>query len=77
MSKLVIICGATATGKSDLAVEIAKEINAEIISADSMQLYKGMDIGTAKLSMSERAGITHHLLDLVDVKTDVTVSWYQ
>jgi tRNA dimethylallyltransferase len=77
MSKLVIICGATATGKSDLAVEIAKEIGAEIISADSMQLYKGMDIGTAKLSMPERAGITHHLLDLVDVKTDVTVSWYQ
>lgn len=77
MSKLVIICGATATGKSDLAVEIAKEIDAEIISADSMQLYKGMDIGTAKLSLAERAGIAHHLLDLVDVKTDVTVSWYQ
>lgn len=77
MSKLVIISGATATGKSDLAVEIAKEIGAEIISADSMQLYKGMDIGTAKLSMPERAGITHHLLDLVDVKTDVSVSWYQ
>lgn len=77
MGKLVIISGATATGKSDLAVEIAKEIGAEIISADSMQLYKGMDIGTAKLSMPERAGITHHLLDLVDVKTDVTVSWYQ
>jgi tRNA dimethylallyltransferase len=77
MSKLVIISGATATGKSDLAVEIAEEIGAEIISADSMQLYKGMDIGTAKLSMAERKGIPHHLLDLVDVKTDVTVSWYQ
>jgi tRNA dimethylallyltransferase len=77
MSKLVIISGATATGKSDLAVEIAEEIGAEIISADSMQLYKGMDIGTAKLTMSERKGIAHHLLDLVDVKTDVTVSWYQ
>jgi tRNA dimethylallyltransferase len=77
MSKLVIISGATATGKSDLAVEIAKEIGAEIISADSMQLYKGMDIGTAKLTMAERQGITHHLLDLVDVNTDVTVSWYQ
>ena len=77
MTKLVIISGATATGKSDLAVEIAKEIGAEIISADSMQLYKGMDIGTAKLTLEEREGITHHLLDLVDVKTDVTVSWYQ
>jgi tRNA dimethylallyltransferase len=77
MTKLVIISGATATGKSDLAVEIAKEIGAEIISADSMQLYKGMDIGTAKITFEEREGIAHHLLDLVDVKTDVTVSWYQ
>ena len=77
MSKLVIISGATATGKSELAIEVAKEIGGEIISADSMQLYKGMDIGTAKLTMAERQGITHHLLDLVDVKTDVTVSWYQ
>ena len=77
MSKLVIISGATATGKSELAIEVAKEISAEIISADSMQLYKGMDIGTAKSTRAERQGITHHLLDLVDVKTDVTVSWYQ
>ena len=77
MSKLIIVCGATATGKSDLAVEIAKELGAEIINADSMQLYKGMDIGTAKLTLSERQGIEHHLLDAVDVKTDVTVSWYQ
>ena len=77
MSKLVIISGATATGKSDLAVAIAKELTAEIISADSMQLYKGMDIGTAKLTMEERSGISHHFLDVVDVKDDVTVSWYQ
>jgi tRNA dimethylallyltransferase len=77
MTKLVIISGATATGKSELAIEVAKEIGAEIISADSMQLYKGMDIGTAKLTRTERQGVTHHLLDLVDVKTDVTVSWYQ
>ncbi|MEJ6627538.1 MAG: tRNA (adenosine(37)-N6)-dimethylallyltransferase MiaA [Actinomycetes bacterium] len=77
MSKLVIISGATATGKSELAIEIAKEIGAEIISADSMQLYKGMDIGTAKLTLTERAGINHYLLDQLDVKSDVTVSWYQ
>lgn len=77
MSKLIIISGATATGKSDLAVEIAKELDAEIINADSMQLYKGMNIGTAKLTLEERRGIPHHLLDVVDVKTDVTVSWYQ
>lgn len=77
MSKLIIISGATATGKSDLAVEVATEIKGEIISADSMQLYKGMNIGTAKLTLEERRGIPHHLLDVVDVKTDVTVSWYQ
>lgn len=57
MSKLLIISGATATGKSDLAVAVAKELKAEIISADSMQLYKGMDIGTAKLTVEERSGI--------------------
>ena len=73
MSKLVIISGATATGKSDLAVAVAKEIKAEIISADSMQLYKGMDIGTAKLTLEERNGIAHHLLDVVGVKEDVSV----
>ena len=50
MSKLIVICGATATGKSDLAVGIAEEIGAEVINADSMQLYKCMDIGTAKLT---------------------------
>lgn len=77
MSKLIIISGATATGKSDLAVEVATEIKGEIISADSMQLYKGMNIGTAKLNLEERRGIPHYLLDVVDVKEDVTVSWYQ
>jgi tRNA dimethylallyltransferase len=77
MSKLIIIAGATATGKSELAVAVAKELQAEIISADSMQLYKGMDIGTAKLTLEEQSGIPHHLLDVVDVKDDVSVSWYQ
>ena len=77
MSKLIVIAGATATGKSDLAVEVARELSAEIISADSMQLYRGMDIGTAKLTLEERGGIVHHLLDVVDVKDDVSVSWYQ
>ena len=70
-AKLVVICGATATGKSDLAVAIAKEIGGEIVNADSMQLYKGMDIGTAKLSMAERQNIAHHLLDVVNVSEDV------
>lgn len=75
--KLIVICGATATGKSDLAVSVAKEINAEVINADSMQLYKGMDIGTAKLSLSERKGIEHHLIDILEIKDDANVAWYQ
>ena len=74
---LVVIDGATATGKSDLAVALAKKIGGEIVNADSMQLYRGMDIGTAKLTQDERRGIPHHLLDLVDVSTDVNVAWYQ
>ena len=75
--KTIVICGATATGKSDLAVALAKEIGAEIINADSMQLYRGMDIGTAKLTLEERGGIEHHLLDVLDVTEDATVAWYQ
>ena len=74
---LVVIGGATATGKSDLAVALAKKINAQIVNADSMQLYRGMDIGTAKLSFEEREGVAHHMLDLVEVSTDVNVAWYQ
>ena len=75
--KLIVICGATATGKSDLAVALAKNIDAEIINADSMQLYRGMDIGTAKLSLAEQAGVPHHLLDVLDVTEDANVAWYQ
>ena len=75
--KLIVICGATATGKSDLAVALAQEIDAEIINADSMQLYKGMDIGTAKITIEERKGIAHHLMDLLDVTQDANVAWYQ
>jgi len=75
--KLIVICGATATGKSDLAVTLAQQIDAEIINADSMQLYKGMDIGTAKITVQERKGIPHHLLDLLEVTEDANVAWYQ
>jgi tRNA dimethylallyltransferase len=75
--KVIVICGATATGKSDIALEIAEQIGAEIINADSMQLYTGMDIGTAKLSVAQRRGIPHHLLDVLSVKQDSTVAWYQ
>jgi tRNA dimethylallyltransferase len=75
--KTIVICGATATGKSDLAVTLATQIGAEIINADSMQLYKGMDIGTAKISIEERQGISHHLMDLLAVTEDANVAWYQ
>ena len=74
---VIVICGATATGKSDLAVSLAKQIDGEVINADSMQLYKGMDIGTAKISVEERQGIPHHLMDLLDVTEDANVAWYQ
>ena len=74
---LVVIGGATATGKSDLAVALAQRIGGQVVNADSMQLYRGMDIGTAKLSLAERQGIPHHMLDLVEVSTDVNVAWYQ
>ena len=75
--KLIVISGATATGKSDLAISVAQKIDAEIINSDSMQLYQGMDIGTAKLSLVERQGIPHHLLDVLEVTEDANVAWYQ
>ena len=74
---LIIICGPTATGKSDLALEVADSFNGEVVNADSMQLYRGMDIGTAKLSLSERKSIPHHLLDILSVSEDASVAQYQ
>jgi tRNA dimethylallyltransferase len=74
---LTVICGATATGKSELAIALAKEINADVINADSMQVYKGMDIGTAKLTISQRDGVMHHLIDVLDISEEANVSWYQ
>ena len=74
---LIIVCGATATGKSELAVSLAKEIKAEVVNADSMQVYRGMDIGTAKLTSEERGGISHHLIDVLDIKDEANVAWYQ
>jgi tRNA dimethylallyltransferase len=75
--KLIVICGATATGKSALSVEMAQMIDAEVINADSMQVYRGMDIGTAKITVAERNGITHHMLDVLNVNQDSTVAWFQ
>ncbi len=74
MNKAVIILGPTAVGKSKLAVELAKKINGEIISADSMQVYRGMDIGTAKLTSEEQQGIPHHLIDIKNPDEEWTVS---
>lgn len=74
---LIFIVGATATGKSELAVRVAQELDGEIVNADSMQLYRGMDIGTAKLTSAERGGIAHHLIDILDVRTDSSVADYQ
>lgn len=74
---LIFIVGATATGKSDLAIKVAQKLQGEIVNADSMQLYKGMDIGTAKLSKNERQGIEHHLIDILEVTEDSSAAQYQ
>jgi tRNA dimethylallyltransferase len=77
MALIVAVVGATAVGKSDLSLALAQELGAEVINADSMQLYRGMDIGTAKLPPVERAGIRHHLLDVWDVRQTASVAEYQ
>ena len=74
---LVAVVGATATGKSDLAVSLALALGGEVVNADSMQLYRGMDIGTAKLTPAERRGVPHHLLDIWDVTRTASVAEYQ
>jgi tRNA dimethylallyltransferase len=73
----VVVVGPTATGKSDLAVELAQRIDGEVVNADSMQLYRGMDIGTAKLSLEARDGVPHHLLDVWPVTKSAAVAEYQ
>lgn len=75
--KIIIICGPTASGKTDLAVELAKLLNTEVISADSMYIYKGLDVGTAKPNTSEMQGIKHHLIDIVEATENFTVSDYK
>ncbi len=74
---LVIIAGPTAVGKTSVSIELAKEINGEIISADSMQIYKGMDIGTAKISESEMKGVKHYLIDIINPDENFSVSDFQ
>jgi tRNA dimethylallyltransferase len=77
MPRVVAILGPTATGKSALAIAVARRLGGEVINADSMQLYRGMDIGTAKLSVDEREGVPHHLLDIWEVTRTASVAEYQ
>ena len=71
-----MIAGPTASGKSAFGVDIAKEINGEIISCDSMQIYKRMNIGTAKISIEEMDGVVHHLIDIVEPNEEFSVGEY-
>ena len=74
---LVVIAGATATGKSALAIETARRFGGEVINADALQFYRGMDVGTAKVTPSERRGVPHHLLDILDVTEEASVATFQ
>ncbi len=74
---VVAVVGPTAAGKSELAVALARELGGEVVNADSMQIYRGMDIGTAKLPVELRAGVPHHLLDVLDVTQTATVAEFQ
>ena len=74
---VIAVVGPTGSGKSDLAVNLALELDGEVINADAMQFYRGMDIGTAKISVAERKGVPHHLLDIMDVTQEASVSDFQ
>jgi tRNA dimethylallyltransferase len=74
---VVAVVGPTATGKSDLGLALAERLGGEVVNADASQLYRGMDVGTAKLSVAERRGVPHHQLDVLDVTDEATVAAYQ
>ncbi|MFI5888698.1 tRNA (adenosine(37)-N6)-dimethylallyltransferase MiaA [Actinoplanes sp. NPDC051513] len=75
--RVITVVGPTAAGKSALSIALAHELGGEVVNADSMQLYRGMDIGTAKLTVPERAGVSHHLLDIWEVTVPAAVAEYQ
>ena len=75
--KVIAVVGATGTGKSELGLALAERLGGEIINADSMQFYRGMDIGTAKLTLAERRAVPHHLLDVLDIVEEASVARYQ
>jgi tRNA dimethylallyltransferase len=77
MPDVIAVVGPTAAGKSELAVRLAAELGGEVVNADSMQLYAGMDIGTAKLTLAQRRGVPHHLLDIWDIRQTASVAEYQ
>ncbi|MGA0884086.1 MAG: tRNA (adenosine(37)-N6)-dimethylallyltransferase, partial [Candidatus Nanopelagicales bacterium] len=77
MKKVIALVGPTAVGKSDLAIELALKINGEVINADAMQLYQGLDIATAKVPEVERKGVVHHLLDIYPVSKEASVAEFQ
>ena len=74
---VIAVVGATASGKSDLALALAQRLSGEIVNADAMQLYRGMDIGTAKTPIEQRRGIAHHQMDVLDVRQEASVAAYQ
>ena len=77
MKKVIVILGPTGVGKTKLSISIAKKYNGEIINADSMQIYKHLDIGTAKITEEEKEGIPHHLFDIKEVNEDYSIYDYQ
>ena len=77
MKKIIVIVGPTGVGKTMLSIDLAKKINGEIINADSMQVYRGLDIGTAKIKENEKDGIPHHLFDICGVSDNYTIFNYQ
>ena len=77
MDKVIVIAGPTATGKTDLAVELALKVGGEVISADSMQIYRKMNIGTAKPTIEERRGIPHHMIDIIDPDEEFSVAQFK
>jgi tRNA dimethylallyltransferase len=74
VNKIICVAGPTASGKTSLSIALAKALNGEVISCDSMQIYRGMDIGTAKPAPNEMDGVVHHMLDVVSPADDFSVS---
>ena len=75
--KVVVVCGATASGKTSLAVKIARKFGGEVVSADSVSIYRGLDIGSAKPSDEEKQGVPHYMIDIVSPKENFSVGDYR